>query len=61
MSPVYAFLGGRKAANGYLYSALTTFMALKLNAQFSEYATWLAIALLGTSAMVAYEDLKRKP
>lgn len=61
MKPVYEFFGGRKAWNGHIYAGLTTFMALKLDAQFSEYATWLAIALLGTSAMVAYEDLKRKP
>jgi hypothetical protein len=51
--------GGRKNVNGYLYAVLTTGMALKLGATFPEYATWLAIALLGTSAMVAYEDLRR--
>jgi hypothetical protein len=54
-------VGGRKAANGYLYSVLITPMAFALDADFQTYALWLAAALLGTSAIVAIEDIKRGP
>ena len=52
--------GGRKQFNGYLYATLTTGMAFTLDAAFTDYATWLALALLGTSAMVAWEDSRKE-
>lgn len=52
-------IGGRKQLNGYLFSGLTTLMAVKLDAEFVQYASWLALALLGTSAVVAWEDSRR--
>lgn len=52
--------GGRKQFNGYIYSLLVTGMAILREAAFNEYATWMAVALLGTSALVVTEDLKRK-
>ena len=51
--------GGRKQFNGYLYAVLTTVMALVLDADFTQYSTMLAVALLGTSAVVAWEDNRR--
>jgi hypothetical protein len=61
MKRLYEWAGGRKQFNGYLYALLATAMALRLAAPFSEYAMWLAMALLGTSAVVAWEDSKRGP
>lgn len=51
--------GGRKQFNGYLYALLVSIAAFGLKAEFESYAMWLSVALLGTSAMVAWED-KRK-
>lgn len=56
----FAHFGGRKQFNGYLYSVLVTGMAVVLDATFEQYALWLAVALLGTTAAVMYEDIKRK-
>jgi hypothetical protein len=53
------FVGGRKQLNGYLYAILVSLAAWFLNADFQDYATWLAVALLGTSAIVAFEDVNR--
>lgn len=53
--------GGRKQFNGYLYSLLVSVAAFLLDAQFEAYAMWLSVALLGTSAMVAWEDSRRGP
>lgn len=53
-------LGGRKQLNGYLYVALLTWMVPRLGGTFTEYATALGAALLGTSAIVAWEDSKRR-
>lgn len=55
----WAAVGGRKQANGYLLAILITAMAFPLGASFTEYATAIGVALLGTSATVAYEDAKR--
>lgn len=50
-------VGGRKQFNGYLYAALVTFMAVRVDPfPFEAYAMWLAAALIGTSAIVAAED-----
>lgn len=48
--------GGRKQFNGYLYALLVSIAAFGLEAEFEAYAMWLSVALLGTSAMVAWED-----
>lgn len=52
--------GGRKQFNGYLYALLVTGMALFAGAEFEAYAMWLSVALLGTSAMVAWEDARKQ-
>jgi hypothetical protein len=57
--PFLSKIGGRKQANGYVYALLATAMALKLDATFDLYAMWLAAALLGTSTIVAIEDMKK--
>ena len=52
-------VGGRKQLNGYVFSTLATVAAYKMeSATFETYLLWLAMALLGTSAIVAYEDIK---
>lgn len=52
-------VGGRKQFNGYLFALLATVGAYTLGATFETYAMWLSVALLGTSAMVAWEDQRR--
>lgn len=51
--------GGRKQFNGYLYALLVSIAAYVLRPEFEAYAMWLSVALLGTSAMVAWEDNRR--
>lgn len=57
----FQWLGGRKQSNGYLFCILVTVAAFKMqSATFDSYAMWIAIALLGTSALVASEDVKNR-
>lgn len=56
----FDWFGGRKQFNGYLFSALVSFMAVPLDARFPAYATWMAVALLGTSGIIAWEDIQKR-
>lgn len=58
MPSLISRLGGRKQINGYIYASLVTVAAIPLNASFTDYALYLALGLLGTSAAVAWEDIK---
>lgn len=53
------YCGGRKQFNGYLYSLLVSLAAWHMDAGFEAYAMYLGLALLGTSAIVATEDMRR--
>lgn len=55
----WAWVGGRKMGNGAILATLLTVMAFPLHATFTEYATFVAAALLGTSGLIAAEDVKR--
>lgn len=55
----WQMVGGRKFGNGAILAALLTVMAFPLHATFTEYATFLATALLGTSGLIAAEDVRR--
>lgn len=56
----WKIVGGRKQINGYLYAILLTVWAYRVDVSFEAYAMWLAGALLGTSVIVAAEDMKKK-
>ena len=43
-------IGGRKQLNAWAYACILTWMAFKLEANFADYALWLAVGLLGTAA-----------
>ena len=59
-NPLFAKVGGRKAAFGLLAAILLTAMAFPLDATFSEYMMGILGALGLTSAAVAWEDAKTK-
>jgi len=60
MKSFFEKVGGRKQFNGYLYATLVSAAAWHLGAAFEAYAMWLSVALLGTSAMVAWEDSRNR-
>ena len=43
-------IGGRKQLNAWAYAVILTWMAFRLDANFADYALWLAVGLLGTAA-----------
>lgn len=57
---VFAALGGRKSAAGFVAALLLTAMAFPLQAEFGQYMTGLLIALGLTQGTVAYEDISSK-
>lgn len=59
MKSLFDKVGGRKAFNGYVATALLTVMALVLRAGYTEYAGAILLALGITSGLIAFEDSRR--